>query len=320
MGRRSVKKTKKQFTKVLKRSNNMYILNFSLSEIFSIFDSPTPESALILNNIVITGVAMMSMSQIAISAKPEDQEYVDKLPSYKDVKRKFTTSEYGRTLASCAGIASAFPYIQQDPSMREDDVDKIITIVTDMVDMPSPNVKRIRGSISEWPAYAKGEAGGAFGQINSCPGTNLRTINIEPGVIRYGLSEAIDALGFEKDILERFEITPQSIRERMRNSYLTENTGMPVTKLEYNEPSTIYSKIQEEVLGENMVRTGVVNTKLVKGLEPEAAISKTQITKYLNPREAIAYKFAINSGDRNILKKYNDIIKDRSKADPSNKA
>lgn len=82
--------------------------------------------------------------------------------------------------------------------------------------------------------------------------------------------------------------------------------------MEYPEPNIIKSQIQKEILGEGIIRNGEINSKLIKGLKADSSITKLMIEKYLNSRELIAYKFAINTGDKNIIRKYTDLVKKRS--------
>lgn len=316
MGRRNFnRKPKSSLSKAMKMSRNIYILNISANDIFEILDNDSLEAKTILRNIMITCVCMMIMAQTTISAKPEGAEYVDKLPSIKHIKKKFITSEVGRTFAASAGIAAAYPYLLQDPSMENESEEKIIQIIVDMVDSPSPNVKRIKPSIDEWQRYSKGEAGAALGQIISCPSTNFKTINIDPRVNDFGIVEAVDSIGISKKTLEKYNITPEIIAKSIKDIYLIDEYGLPTSTVEYEEPNIIRSKIQQEILGDSIIRNGKIGTNLVKSMEPNAAITKTVVEKYLKPKELIAYKFAINTGDKNILRKYTDLVKKRAKED-----
>lgn len=318
MGRKRFDKLNKSLLKSSRKAGNLQIMGMNVSDIFSIMDDGSSEAGTILLNIMITGVVMMSMSQIMLSAKPEGPEYVDGLPSYKDSKKKFLTGQIGRTLAASAGVAAAYPYLMQDPSMNgEDGAEKIIVVVADIVDHPSPNIKRIRPSQAEWQRFAKGEVGAAMGQIISCPSTSLKTINVDSKVGDYGVSEAIKNIGISDDTLNKYNITQDTIVDGIRGILLTDNSGIPIKTLEYNEPKIINSKIQAEILGESVCRTGEINTKLSKGLVPESTITKSLVEKYLNSREQIAYKFALNTGDKNILRKYTDMVKERAKEKPS---
>jgi hypothetical protein len=317
MGRRSLKKSNKfSFSKSIRHPNNIYVINISLNNSFKIIDNSSPEAYLILKSMIITGISMMIMAQITVSALPEKYDYIDKLPSYIDIKKKFITSNHGRSLAAVSGLAASYPWLIQDPSMNDDDcADKIIHIIFDMIDNPSPNSKRIKPSVSDWQLFAKGEISAAFGQILSCPTTNFKTINIEPNISRFGFIEAYSLLGFDAEILNKYNITPELILNAMKTNFLTELSGLPVDSLSYNESNLIYSRIQADILDDKISRTGLVNSKLVKGQEPSSAITRAIIEKYLNPRELIAYNFAINTGDKNILKKYTDMIIERSKKD-----
>lgn len=320
MGRKAItrKFTKSNsFSKGSLKKNTMYLNNISLPDIFDIADAPdTEHGGQVLANILISGVAMQIMAQISLSAQPEDAEYVDKLPSYKDMKKKFITSQHGRTLASATGFATAFPYLMQDPTMQGDDTaEKIVQLIIDSVDCPSPNVRRIKPTIAEWEQFARGESGSAFGQMISCPSTNLKTINIEGSAIKNaGLEDAIKSVGISNQILEKHNITTTTICNEMRSIYLLNSAGIPVPKLEYDEPKTIFSKIQAEILGDELIRTGTINSALSKGLEPDASITRTLIEKYLTKYELIAYNFAIRSGDKNILRKYTELVKSRAKS------
>jgi hypothetical protein len=319
MGRKSLKRQPRMSknTNFNMNKNSLYVNNISLEQMFQIMDSPESEySGTILKNILIAGIALNIMSQIVISAIPEKADYVDKLPSYKDMKKKFITDEPGRTLAACSGIAKSFPYLMQDPSMTKDDnlPQNVGNIVIDLVENPSPNSKRIKPSIAEWQKYAKGEMSAGLGQMISCPSTNLKTLNIDGAKIaNYGLEDAIASLGISKETLSKYNISSESISDSILSIFLLSNKGIPVPSLYYDEPSSIFSKIQKEILGDKLKRTGNINSSLDKELEPETPITRTQIEKYLSGYELIAYNFAIKGGDKNILKKYIDLIKERSK-------
>lgn len=317
MGRKILAKTNKVFfSKTLKKLDTLYILNNSIENIFSIIDGPEPTLQItqILENNIITGVTMMTMAQIRISVNPEGSNYVDKLPSYRDIKRKFIFSSIGRTLAANTGLAVSFPWIMHDPTMNgEDGVEKIVQIITDMVDNPSPNIRRIKPSQSDWQQFARGEAGAALGQIMSCPSTSFKTINIPANISIYGLEEAIRSIGINSTILEKYNISVNRIAKKMKQIYLLDNRGLPIVELNYDEPNTVHSLIQTQILGDKLCRIGLVNPKLEKGIKPPIPITRVLVEKYLNPRELIAYNFAINSGDKNILRKYTDLVRNRVK-------
>jgi hypothetical protein len=323
MGRRvTIRKFTKSnsFSRKIIKRNIMYLNNISLPDIFDIADAPdTERGSQVLANIVIAGVSMQIMAQLALSAQPENAEYVDKLPSYKDIKKKFITSQYGRTLASATGFATAFPYLMQDPVMQGDDTAvKIVQLIMDSVDCPSPNVKRIKPTISEWENYAKGEAGSAFGQMISCPSTNLKTINIDGSLIKNSsLEDAVKSLGISSQILEKHNISTLSIIREMRSIFLLSSAGIPISKLEYNEPKTINSRIQSQILGDELIRTGTINLALSKSFKPDRSITQTLVERYLSKYELMAYNFAIKSGDKNILKKYTELVVNRSSSPKS---
>lgn len=314
MGRRSFKRSAKlSLSKEVKKSKNIYVLNHSVDDMFNMIDAGGPESETILRNLVISGVIMMAMAQISISARPlGNVDYIDKLDSYRDIKKKFVTSHIGRTLAAATGIACAYPYLMTDKNYSgEDGASKLRQHVIDMVDNPSPNIKRIKPSEAEWARFARGEAGAALGQIVSCPSTNLKTVNIDSEITNCGLDEAIEGVGINKNTLTRYNITNESISRDIKKKFLVDNNGMPLDLLIYDEPSSIYSKIQNEILGDRITRSGRVNSVLVKGLEPESPITLEIVENCLNKREFMAYKFAINSGDKNILRKYTEMVKDK---------
>lgn len=309
---------KKNFSssKALFNRNHFYINKISFAEMFSILDSIESEySRLILKNMIITGVMLNVMVQISLSALPEKMDYIDKLPSYKDIKKKFISSHIGRTVAICNGIAKAYPWLIQDPSMQEGDINyKLSRIVFDLIDNPTPNTKRIKPSVGEWQLYTKGEAAAALGQMLSCPSTNLKVFNIDSSkVSSYNFNQAVEVLGINEHILDEYSISLYDISDDIRSTFLLNGSGMPISFLEYKESETIYSKIQEEILGKCLVRTDSNNKSPNQNLSLDHIDQSIQLDNYFNKYELIAYNFAIKSGDKNILKKYNDLLKRRLK-------
>lgn len=319
MSRKSIKASIHMISilKTKKKKGILYVGSFSFPELFEIFNSKdNPSAPSILLNFVITGVCLQMMSQIRISVKEEKVEYVDKLPSYRDIKRKIIAGFPGRLVAAVSGIASAMPYLMQDQSITSQEQDIILIlsqIIDDMASSSSPNSRRIKPSINNWQEFAKGEMGSSLGQLISCPATNLKLLNIDGTKVKnYGLKDAVSNIGFPPEMLQSYNITEEVIEDAIRNNFTTDNSGMPISKLEYNEPKEIYSNIQTEILSDILIRNGNINANLEKGPEPDSPISKTQVEKYLSKHEFIAYTFAIKNGDKNILKKYTDIIKQRS--------
>lgn len=321
MGRKSLKKTNKLFgSNMIKSKNNLYVNNIQLKDVSNLFESGNSEhTPHIILNMVVAGVSTFIMSQLTISARPEGPEYTDQLQSYKDIKRRVIISTPGRTLAAVIGLASAFPYMLGDIKMKGEDIAIGLGLITvEMVESQAPNTKRIKPSTADWQSYAKGEMGAATGQLLSCPSTNLKTLNIDgQNVQNYNLEDAIDAIGIEKETLQKYNITPERVTNEFKSIFLVDNSGMPIYKIEYDEPQTIYSKIQADIFGDTLIRSGKMNSSLIKGLEPESPITKTQIEKHLDKYELIAYNFAIKSGDKNILRKYTDIVKERARSEKS---
>lgn len=286
---------------------------------FEIIDDQESEySGLIFKNMMIAGVMLIVMAQISISVMPEKTEYIDKLPSYKDIKKKFISSYIGRTLAACNGIAKAYPWLMQDPIMQGNDIPfKISKLIFDLVDNPTPNIRRIKPSVREWQLYAKGEYGAALGQMLSCPSTNLKILNLDGSKLKdYDLSDAFEAIGIKKEALDRYSITCFNISSDIKSNYLLNGSGMPINVLHYKEPRTIYSKIQEEIMSSNILRTDFFGSdnNTEKHLNFNELISLEQIENYLTKYELIAYNFALKSGDKNILKKYTELVKQRIKS------
>lgn len=296
------------------KKNNIYINRISFREMFDIVDYPESEySGLILKNIIISGIMLNVMAQISISVLPEKMDYIDKLPSYKDVKKKFISSYIGRTVAACNGVAKAYPWLMQDSIMQGNDINlKISKIIFDLVDNPTPNVRRVKPSIGEWQIYTKGEAGAALGQMLSCPATNLRILNIDGSqVSRYGLNEAFEVLGIDQHILDKYSVNLHDISNDIRSIYLLNGSGMPVNFLQYRESEIVYSKIQEEILGGHIVRIDPKNNGIYQDRDFNKINQPVHLENYLTKYELIAYNFAIKSRDKNILKKYTDLLKQR---------
>lgn len=321
-----IRKIKKNFNRLLaskasKYKNTLYVINISIRDMIEVIEvlndiNLDNEIKDLLDSILISCISMFTMSQISVSARPENFEYVDKLPSYKDLKRKFICSEHGRSLAACMGFAAAFPYAYQDKKIYDEFPFIARTVIYDFIKTSGPNYKRIKPTVESWPAYAKGEMGAAIGQMLSCPATNLNVLNINSfEVCNFGILDAVNNSGISPAILDKYRVSIEDIKTKMRNIYLFDDNGTLLSNLTYNEPKLIYSKIQEEILGDFLFRDDIVNTNVVKGLESDFRITKKVIEDCLSKRELLAYNFAIRSGDKNILKRYIDLVKKRIKKD-----
>ena len=315
MSLRKVTKGKNKPKLGLYKPNNLYLVNVSFSDAFELFDSCSKEIAKpIFEKFVITGLCIMSMVQISISARPEGPEFVDKLGSYKDLKG-IINSNNGRTVAACYGIAIAFPHAMDDFSKDLENMpDKLGTLANNMADALDVNSKRIKATSKDWYPYSKGEMGAAKGQMLSCPNTNINKLGIDgTEVIAYGVEKAIEKMGFDKSLFEKYDLTIDEIKFKFRKMMLTDGGGLPVDKVIYNEPTFISSKILDEIVGDKLIRNQEVKSKLEKGEIPESSVSKGFLAKYLSKLELYAYNIAIRSGDIKILKNLTDKAIARSK-------
>nr|YP_010700356.1 putative group II intron reverse transcriptase/maturase mat6 [Flexiglena variabilis]WCH63522.1 putative group II intron reverse transcriptase/maturase mat6 [Flexiglena variabilis] len=298
------------------KKNNIYLNGLNFQEVFDIVDNPKSQySELILKNIIITGISIVSMAQISLSALPQKSDFVDKLPSYKDMRKKFISSNIGRTVAACIGIARAYPWLIQDPIMQgEDSSFKISQIIFDLVHNPIPNLRRIKPSIVEWQLYARCEAISSFGQILSCPSTNLKIMNMDGSQVKdYGLYEAFKIIGIKEEIFNKYSLNFSDIVNEIRSIFLINDNGLSINLLRYCESNTIYSKVQDEVLGKNILREQTLIKDLHFPLNSYRFIPKIQLEKVLSKYELIVYNFALKNRDKNILKKYNFLINERMK-------
>jgi len=295
--------------------NNIYVCNVSLSQAFELFDNiDSLESKYILTSLVIIGVAIHMMAQISISSRPEKAEWTDQLQSYKDIKIKVINGKHGRIVVSCIGFSIAFPYAMEEFEKDETNMQiNMITFVKEAAETSDSNIKRVKASKDNWPTFMRGEMGAAKGQLLSCPSTNIIKLGIDGAeVSSYGVEEAIEKTGFDKKLLEDYGITTEYIIARIRDIFLTDNGGLPIEKLVYNEPRFVRSKIQNEILGDNLIRTDEVSAKLEKGMEPISAINIATVKKYLSKTELFAYNIAVRTGDSKIIKRLTDIVLERA--------
>lgn len=307
------RKTTKSFP-LQRKKECLYILNLEVTKVFEIFDNLDFEiSRVILLNIIITTIAIFTMVQIAISAKPERIEYLDKLPSYLDIKKKFISNSMGKTFAACVGFARSFPYLIYEKKFYNEDVSlNSIKIISDMLNSIGSNRKRSKPSVPEWQLYAVGEMSAAVGQMLSCPSTNLKILNIiESEVVSYDLRQCIRKLGLNKILYLKYNITLKIIKDSIQKVYMVDNKNIYIKKLIYTESNLITSKIQNEILGNSLIRNNFFNIKKFEYLDLVSIIGVIQKRNYLTKYELMAYEFAIKVGDKNILRKYTDLIRKR---------
>nr|YP_009145422.1 hypothetical protein [Cryptoglena skujai]AKL39047.1 hypothetical protein [Cryptoglena skujai] len=313
MVRKLLKKTTKSFP-LLKKRECIYILNLEVNNVFELFDTfEFQASRDILMNFIITTISIFTMAQIAISAKPENLEYLDKLPSYVDIKRKFISSSIGRTFAACLGFARALPYLIHEKKFQNEYVAlNSIKIITDMLNSTSSNTKKSKPSVSDWQIYAIGEMIAALGQMLSCPSTNLKFLNInQREVVSYDLRQCIRKLGLNKKLYLKYNITLKDIKDSIQNVYMLDMKSIPMKKLIYTEPIIITSRIQNEILGNSILRNNFFNIKDLEYKDLVSMMCVIQKQKFLTKYELMAYDFAIKVGDKNILKKYTELIRKR---------
>lgn len=308
-----IKRVLRKNTKLLnskRERKGLYVLGLNMPKVFDLVDKTDMElSRIILMNIITANIALLIMSQISISLRPESIEYIDNIPSYVDLKRKFITSFVGRTLASCIGFARAFPYLSYNDKFKgEDVVGKSVEIISEMSNTSGSIRKRSHPSVSGWQLYALGEMQAALGQMLSCPSTNMGLLNIDDTeVCNYDLHKAIIKLGFSKILFSKYDINLDFIREYLKTIYLQNDKKTFLKKLVYNEPSNITSKLQNEILGDLIIRDNKFNIKEINSME----LGLIQKIKYLDKYEVIAYDFAVKSGDKHILRKYIELIQNR---------
>lgn len=316
----SLKKSRNKSRVNLYRAGNLYLCNISAPQAFELFDSVEEKMARsIFLKFVLTFVSLFIMVQINLSAKPEKPDWVDQLMSYKDIKKKAINSNIGMTVAACFGMSLAFPYAMND--LSSDDVaifDNLVSIVQQLVESHDTNTKRIKPSSREWLPYARGEMGAARGQMLSCPSTNIIKLNISGSeVLGYGIEEALSNIGFDSYTYQRYDVTVDSVKQALRDVFLTDKGGIPIDNLVYNESKVIHSKIQDEILGDRLIRTENIKSSLEKGVKPSSAINMRVLKEYLTKNELYAYNIAIRTGDVKIVRNLtNEAVKrSRQKAD-----
>lgn len=286
------------------KNSTIYAGNLSAPQAFELFDSADREYAKdIFESFIISFLGVLMMVQIAISSKPESAQWIDQLQSYKDLKQKIINGKHGLTVSACFGLSLAFPYAMDD--LPQENLNNNLAILVDeLVQSHTTNVKRIKPSKQEWLPYARGEMGAVKGQLLSCPSSNIKIMNINGSeVISYGLEEALKVIGFDNSTLAKYELDTTSIRNLVRGIFLTDKGGIPIEKLVYNEPTFVKSKIQDEILGDCLLRTEVIKYRLEKGVEPSPVINKAVLEKHLTKNELFAYNIAVRTGDVLLAKK-----------------
>lgn len=313
------KKFKKAFKGVPNKSfipNNIYVNNISMSQAFELFDSVNNDLAKpLFESFVMTGLILLMMAQISISSEPESSQWVDQLPSYRALK-SFINTKMGLTVAACFGLSIAFGYAMDDLG-REDKqrFEKLILLVPEMVESQSANTKRLKPSKSNWLAFARGEMGAAKGQMLSCPNTNLAKLNIDRSSISsHGLKEALNSLGFDKELFMKYDFGPEQIRTKVRNYFLIDSTGKPINTITYHEPIFIKSKLQSELLGDSITRLGDILIKFETGVGPITEISKSNLKQLFSKSEYFAYNIAVRTGDISMIKRLSTLAIERSKS------
>jgi hypothetical protein len=300
----------------LYKGKNVYFSNLSVAQAFELFDSASYEfSKEIFENFVLCLIGLFIMVQISISAKPESGEWVERLPSYKDIKSRIINGKPGSVLSACFGITLAFPYALDDLEGEGIKMyDDLAVLVQQLIESQGANVKRIKPSKAEWLSFARGEMGSVRGQLLSCPSTNIARLNIDGSdVSSYNIQNVLENSGLDESMFPKYDLSIDIIVVKFRKLFLIDKGGLPIENLIYDEPGNISSRIQNEIFGGNIIRSENVGTKLVKGVEPASPINRSILSENLTKNELFAYDIAIRSGDVAMVKKLTNTAISRTK-------
>jgi hypothetical protein len=320
MGRKGLTRNYGRSSNKSYKDGNIYLCNISLPVAFEIFNSASFEEAKkLLTNFVTCGIGMMMMTQIGISSKPQNAEWVDQLRSIKDIKQNIINSKVGLTVSACIGLTAAYPSAIFDLDIKEEEIGEYFcSLAHEMVESNTGNTKRIKPSKTEWLAYARGEMGAAKGQMLSCPTTNIERLNINNSqIISYSVQDALNNLGFAKETYFKYGINADNIITYIRPMFLKDKGGLPIEKLVYNEPNFVKSKIQNEIFGDCLVRIESVKDSLEKGVIPDRPMSKEFLAKNLSKMQLFAYNVAVRTGDTPMIKKLTSLAMQNSKQSES---
>lgn len=300
-----IKKRKGAFKSVIYNCNTIYINNLSVPQVFEPFDLASwSNGKRIFNDIIIGLLGVFIMVQISFSARPKSAEWIDQLPSYKDIKYKIINSRPGMILSACVGLASAYPYAREYLEIESDEMyNNLFIIANEMVESYISNTKRIKPTKENWLSFARGEMGAVKGQLLSCPSTNIKKLNINASdVTNFGIDEALYNIGFTEKMYWKYEVNIESIKNDIKKIFLVDKCGIPLKDLIYYEPIHIESKIQSEILGCNIVRKANIDIREGKLIEPDKPINRNYLLKNLNKSEKIAYNICIRTGDTQMIK------------------
>lgn len=301
------------------KSNTVYINNLSVAQVFELFDGADYALAKrVFENIVIGMTGVFMMVQISISARPNKVEWIDQLPSFKEIKTKIINGAPGMYLSGCIGLVLAYPYAREELESNGPEMyNVLVNMLEEMIESHTSNIKRIQPTRSNWLPYARGEMGSAKGQILSCPATNIKKLNIDgndaPG---YGIEEMLDAIGLSPDLYVKYDLDATRLKGLVKNIFLVDKGGIPFSDLIYNEPNNIGSKIQNQIFANCIIRTEEIGSRLVKGEEPNFPINKNILQQYLTKGELFAYDISIRTGDAQMTKKLTETALARAKKAP----
>jgi len=312
---RNIKRSFGKYTIKSYPPGNLMTMSISFPQAFELFNSsPYNEAKEIFSSFITVAVLLFIMAQINISSAPNKAEWVDKLPSYMQYK-KFINGKHGLIVSACFGLTIAFGYAMEDLEAHgEEKFEYLSSLALNLAESNTGNSKRLSPNKGNWLPYARGEMVAAKGQFLSCPNTSLTRLNINGSeVVNYGIIECLNNIGFDKETYDKYDINSENIKQIVRNLFLTTNSGIPMNNISYDEPNTVYSKIENEIFGSDICRIPKMNFQLEKGMEPSNVLSRYSLKKYLTPQELFAYDIAVRTGDTYLPKKFSILAQTRSK-------
>jgi hypothetical protein len=250
-----------------------------------------------LDMIAVAVCAMVIITQIRISHIKQSTQYVDSLPSIRLYRTRILCGLPGRTMCAFVGLMDCFPFIQGDIHLS----------LLQYTEFGMSTAKPVaRPNQENYPQYVWYRMSQVISYIQAVPTTNINLISLPSNCDTWGLDEVITYLDPNRII--NWDLP--KIQQSLTYHILTNKGGFQETKVSLDEPSSTYSKLETQILGGIIDRTGVVSSTLEdSGKLPNSPITKQMLEKHLTSREQLIYESALATGNKELLQKLNNKVR-----------
>lgn len=264
-------------------------------------DDESGAITVITSELCVCAVMITMLVQLKLSTT-EPSQHFDQLSSTRYYKKRIICGDPGLVWTTMIAAYETFDLLGVPLS------DLLETYIHEAI-LPT---KKFTGKPNKNNAveYFKHRRAQILGTLQACPSTKPSYFNLDPSCIDWDVKQTLDYM-FPKGIPPG--ITVEDITNSFCEHILTKENGPKLEEVIFNEANNLSSKIETQVLGKIIKRTGEIsNTIQQNGKLPDNKVTQEILEQFLTPKELRQYKVALKFNDKTIIKRLTEVAKQKS--------